>query len=315
MSRLVPHFNPFAQPIAAHPLFGVDAKRVRWGRSAGFFRRASLIRMVAAALVTAIVWAGVGFPLETLSRQDPLRYGYMDVYDIYLIMLGLSLLSGGLLDFSCLAASVGAISREISTGRWDLLRLTALNDSGLVHAKHAAAQARAWPRLMVIIGVRVALAVIGMVMVVGRQAETLNTIASVDFASERYVAMATTIVFTGLLATLYVIEPFWRVQAMTAFGVFISVRERHAPSALLSAFFGTLGIWLLQSIVFGAVLMGSGFLITFAVFQLSFSSALYFAICYNGVMICVFISAIYGFYHLIERWSLRRALHRVSLLN
>lgn len=307
MSRLVPYLDPYAQPIAAHPLFRVETRRTHWGRAPSQFRRRGLVTIALWAVITSIVWAVFGLGLEQASTGDPFRYGYIRAQDVWLLMLMLSLLGGGVLDFISLFTSVSAISHEITSGRWDLLRLTALNDQGLVAAKQAAAQVRVWPRLMAFVGMRLALIVVGFLLLL----RSFN----LDVSREQVLNSLFTSLALIVLALIYLAEPFWRVQAMTALGILMSVRERHAATSLLWSGFSLLAIWLLQALVVGTVAIAVVLLLVVSFSLLEGGGAHLLAVCYDSVMLAVFLSAIYGYNHLLERWSMRRALTRIARLN
>jgi hypothetical protein len=259
------------------------------------------------AVITSIVWAVFGLGLEQASTGDPFRYGYIRAQDVWLLMLMLSLLGGGVLDFISLFTSVSAISHEITSGRWDLLRLTALNDQGLVAAKQAAAQVRVWPRLMAFVGMRLALIVVGFLLLL----RSFN----LDVSREQVLNSLFTSLALIVLALIYLAEPFWRVQAMTALGILMSVRERHAATSLLWSGFSLLAIWLLQALVVGTVAIAVVLLLVVSFSLLEGGGAHLLAVCYDSVMLAVFLSAIYGYNHLLERWSMRRALTRIARLN
>ncbi len=296
----------FAQPIAEHPLFRVEARRSRWAATAGRFRRGMLRAWLIGFVLTFIIWlAGTAALQSSVSAL-------VDDSFVLVALLTVSLLGGFWLDLVSLAASVNAVSGELANGRWDLIRLTALNDQGLVAAKHAGSQLRVWRRLMWLVGLRSALAAILLLMFyierAGLMTRTMGTSASPSLA----VGAAFSFAFAGL----YLLEPFWRVRGMTAFGLFISTRDRSSSSAILAAFVGLLALWFVQAIILSAVLFGT----TFAVMPLlllSSASTFSYAIGFfwNLVMVSIFVSGIFGFHHLLERWSLRRTQERIARLN
>src|SRR5262249_19323827 len=71
-------------------------------------------------------------------------------------VMAASVLITPVLDFLSISAALNSISAEISTGRWDLLRMTLLRPTQIVAAKHGAAQVRVWRPTMLLVGVRLA---------------------------------------------------------------------------------------------------------------------------------------------------------------
>ncbi|MCC6612941.1 MAG: hypothetical protein IT320_05640 [Anaerolineae bacterium] len=304
--------NLLGQTIAMHPVFIAEARRSGWARTRHSFRRASARTFILTLVAAVLVWGALSL-LATLSqRADPWLRTYVDEYQIYVIMLIASFLGGFWLDFHSLSASINSVSGEIGSGRWDLLRLTSLNDSGLIAAKHATSQLRVWRRLMGIVGIRLGLSVIGAILIL-RDVLQLSE-SSLDGASIGVVVSG--LVVTFLLALLYLLEPFWRVRAVSAFGVYVSVRERNTTSALLISILGLFGLWLAQAILLGSVSMGLIFAVVPLLFGLTAVGTSYvFTLFCNGLFLITFVSSVYGFHHLVERWSLRQAQRRLKSLN
>ncbi|MBE0689591.1 MAG: hypothetical protein IH587_05645 [Anaerolineae bacterium] len=312
MAKLLSIVNLLGQTIAAHPIFIAEARRSGWARTARSFRRASTRTFVLTVIVAVFAWGAISLLAALSQRADPWLRANLDEYQIYVIMLIASFLGGLWLDFHSLSASINAVSGEISTGRWDLLRLTALNDSGLIAAKHAASQLRVWRGLIGIVGIRLGLSVIGAIIIL-RDATGLSVR---NMGGSAIGVVVSGLLVTFLLALLYLLEPFWRVRAVTAFGVYVSVRERNTTSALLSAIFGLFALWLAQAILLGSVSMGLIFAVVPLLFGFTAVGTSYvFSLFCNGLFIILFISAVYGFHHLVERWSLRQARRRLKLLN
>src|SRR5215813_2013671 len=135
---LFTRISPFGQVNEHHPLFQIEARRVRWGDSADGLRLYSLAFM--AKVVTALlgIWLFI-----SLIQFVPDAGGYAGKefnWTIIGLVAGVSLLAGFALDYVSIIVSLNAISGEFIQGRWDLLRLTMLRADGVVTAKHAAAQ-------------------------------------------------------------------------------------------------------------------------------------------------------------------------------
>jgi hypothetical protein len=293
----------FRQPIAAHPLFRVEARRTRWAATSDGYRHAVVRSWLTGCACVLVIWI-----IGTLTLQAAFSR-YVDESFVLMALLVVSLLGGFWLDLASLTVSVNAVSSDLTSGRWDLIRLTALNDHGLVAAKHAGSQLRVWRRLLWLVGMRTALAGILLgTFLIERTGLSMRSGAASSFALSAGFGFA----FAGL----YLLEPFWRVRGMTAFGLFISTRERRSNSALLSAFLGLLALWFLQAIILSAVLFGTTFAVMPLLLMSSASTFSYvIGFFWNTIMVSIFVSGIFGFHHLLERWSLRRTRERIARFN
>lgn len=312
MAKIFSAFNLLGQTIAAHPVFVAEARRIRWAMTRKSFRQTSMRIFLLTIIAALVIWGLISLLAMVSQRADPWLQVNLDEQDVYALMLIASFLGGLWLDYHSLSASINAVSGDITGGRWDLLRLTALNDSGLIAAKHAVSQLRVWRRLLAIVAIRLALALIGLIILL----RDITRIPDGDVMVSAVGAIVGGLAVTFLLTILYLFEPFWRVRAITAFGVYVSVRERNTASALLAAILGLGGMWLAQAILLGSVVMGLAFAVVPLLFGVSAVGSSYlFSLFCNGLFIVLFISSVYGFHHLVERWSLRQAQRRLKLLN
>lgn len=160
--------TPYSKNMLRHPLFRHEVRRVRWGFSEARIRGYSLRVFLTVSIVLFTVWLLLSLafstpPLYSYNQQSQASwfvYGSGPGYFLLLIMaaIGVNLI----LDFASLLSGVNSINGEILAGRWDLLRLTALREEGIVSAKHAAAQVRGWRMLAVTISVRGATIILGL---------------------------------------------------------------------------------------------------------------------------------------------------------
>ena len=301
MVRLLPSFNPQSAAIAQHPLYKIEYKQVRWAKTLPTFRTVSLRVVLISALLTIVVW----LLLTWIHAQTFPYYNYYISWgsEMFLIVIALSFLVGIVLDFMCMSASADAINSDVANGRWDLLRLTALNEQGILSAKHAISQLRCWRTILVMFGLRLGVSIVGLLLVF---------VPSLRYANfDAYSVVMLLII--GLMLAVYVLEPFWRARALTALGIYVSSLNRSSSGTFLTAFFALFIVWLLQSAVIGAAMFG----VTWIAIGLSTATTAYvyslvFALCFNGIWLAILCSAIYGFYHLLEQWSLRRTLKRIA---
>jgi hypothetical protein len=298
--------TPFDQIDPRNPLFLYGARRFRW---ANRIRRASLRwaglagGIVLALWLLAILGAAGSSAVygASPSRYNSAAYGVMSASSSFWgIAFVVSIGADVLLDMVCLAATVNAISGEITGGRWDLLRLSSLRSFEIIDAQHGLGQLRAWRFMAVIVGARVAV-----VLIAGLQAFALpmllynDTSVSGLFGYFGLIGWLVILTF-GVFFLVYIVEPFWRMRAMTALGLAISARVASLTSGLLAGFGAIVGVWVVQAIIMGVVL-------GVCVFVLS----LFFVLC--GPFICAGVGfIIYQFYQTLTNQTLVRAGRRLA---
>jgi hypothetical protein len=286
LSRLVPHAR-----LSQNPLFNLEVRRVRWGVSQHALFRYSAWRLVIISAVVLPIWLLSAMP-------NPLRNG---VNDFVLLLLGASLLAGLALDYASMSAALGSINGEMTTRRWDLLRLTALTIPQIVTAKHGVAQVRTWRWMILLVALRFAIGLI------------LGINLALMISQPGWLGITTMQAFTTLMGTLmlallflaFTVEPFLRMRSVTALGVAISARARQSTSMVLAAGGVVALMWLGQGFVAAAVaLLFSGVLVPLGLLE---EAAYGVTFCAPVLLVALFWLTVYGFYSVVQTWSLRRA--------
>jgi hypothetical protein len=227
-----------------------------------------------------------------------------------LLTAALSLVAALLLDYRCMTTAVGSINGEITTGRWDLLRLSALENAQIVAAKHGAAQVRVWRLMALIIGSRVAVALaLGLRFVI----DSLDDVAWAGRTPGDIVSILLGQAALFVFAAVYAVEPFWRMRAVTTLGVAISARVRERISSVLLAVGALAAFWLAQGIIIAAMIFAvSVILLPLGVVEYSVNRLI---ICAPLLFVVVLLATVYGFYSAVQAWGLRCALRWTARLN
>ena len=165
------------------------------------------------------------------------------------------------LDAQSITASVNSINREQVSGHWDLLRLTDLNEKFIIRTKHVLAQQRTWRSLLWVVGLRMAVTLLflSQFTLVRSPYDGLTQLSRLVNRYERDSMLA--IIDVAILVVSFVVfllEPFWRMRALTAGGVMLSARIRDTTRALLAGL-GVIGtMWFTQivlSLLYGWLLI------------------------------------------------------------
>ncbi|MEP7290877.1 MAG: hypothetical protein ABI835_03790 [Chloroflexota bacterium] len=288
--RLTPHFH-----LSGNPLFDFEAGRIRRAASAKTLIDYSIRLTVIVCFVLLLIW----LLLELTNRSSWLYFGAG--IDFLHLLLALSLLASLVLDFFSMSNAFGSISTEITAGRWELLRLTTIPSKQIVAAKYGTAQLRAWRTMTLVIAVRLAVLLIFVLTIANLIVQYPNTL---NTGAPLFLILALAVACVAV-AGVFLIEPFWRMRAVTALGIAISTRVRQPVSGILVAVGTVAAFWLVQGMVAGALLLGATLffaplsLLEVAITQTVFWSPLLFLV--------IAAVTLYGFYSVIQTWAIRRA--------
>ena len=298
--------NPYPEISPTHPILERETRRMRWIQRAGSPQRYSLwifLFVIGGVLALYVGWVA----LKWLNPYRSLYFGwFVDTTSGFAGVLVLaSFFAGLLLDYLSMTAALSSISREMVAGTWDLLRLTLLREGELVLAKHTAAQLRAWRATMALVGLRVA---VGLLLLVLQIAGSIvyRYPLGLGLQSNPLLFLLSNLFPFAALFGVYILEPVWRMRAVTAVGMSISARHTEGTSSMLVGIGMLLLLWLIQLIVAVAVIAGLTVLMfTVAAFGTG-------AFCFPVVLFLVISPTVYGFYSIIKTWGLRQVARRVG---
>lgn len=293
--RLTPHSR-----LSRNPLFALETRRIRWGENAQTMTDSSLLLVGAVCITVILAWL-----LIRLGERYPSR-----VNDFSILLVAISLIASLLLDYRCLSTVLGSINGEVAAGRWDLLRMTALEHRQIVAAKYGVAQVRVWRLMTVIVALRVAVSLTaGMSFLL----DLLQDTAWSGRTSGEIISVLFGQLMLVVVAVIYVIEPFWRMRMVTALGMAISARARQHVSSLLAGIGALAALWLAQGIIVAAMALGvSVIIVPLGLVEYSVNGLIF---CAPTVFLVVLVATFYGFYSSVQAWSLRYAVRWAARIN
>lgn len=301
--------NPYPEVRPDHPLILRERRRLGWLKAVDSVRRYSIKTIAIVVAIVMLLYAGwlIYWWLQPTNRFWGWSF-YGISSDFLLMLAGASLLAAIPLDYVSITVSMNSISGEITRGTWELLRLTAVRDGELVLAKHAVTQLRAWRSTLRVIGLRTAVTLIALFIIV--KAYYFDISYSDSRTAIQYLTFFVfNLVPFGALCGIFIFEPLWRMRAMTALGMVISSRLTDGASAALVALGAVLTLWLIQGLIVVAVVAG----ISVLLFVLSALST--GAICAPITLVLVIFPIVYGFYSILKSWGLRHVTRRLFVLN
>jgi hypothetical protein len=296
--------NPYPDIRPDHPVLVRELRQMGWLERAGSpWRYVARRTLIIVTLVMVVFAAWMLFHWLRPARIYSSWWFSEAALNYLIIVGGLSLVASLPTDYASLTAALNSINGDTVTGTWDLLRLTEIREGELVLAKHAGAQLRAWRSMASVIGLRVAVALITVILFAHEYAGGTDRFGFEADAPLSYLVF--NIVPFTVLFGIYIFEPLWRMRAVTALGLVVSSRSTDAAASALSGLGVLLAFWLVQLIVVAAVFVGTSVLF--------FSIALFGvgALCAPLVMLLVIFATVYGFYSILKTWSLRQVARRV----
>lgn len=239
--------TPYQHPLLPNPLFNRDRallpKRVQ--NNAHTRRHTFMIYALTLGLGVIgwlLLW---GHWLSDDVRQStPYWYSYLP-YNWNantLLLLGIvSVMLDLMIDLSSASSSTSLINSEVVTGRWDVLRLTLLNSDQITRSKYAIAQLRLWRLTNFTIALRMLLLLLLILTttLATTWIEEDSTWQLSNFVSDilaqpvHYGLIGLIFLVIGLT---YIIEPYWRMKAITAAGLLISTYTQRLSFSLLAGF-------------------------------------------------------------------------------
>ena len=288
------------------PLFRSQVRLIRWGGSWAQLHDQTLYWALHAFALIVGTWLGLALVVRFVFYAGifiPDTWFLVYTQDFWIAAAAASVLAGLAVDFRAMTAGVPVISSEITSGRYELIRLTTVSPVQVIVSKYALARVRAWRITARVMWARALLAVLGLALLVWLWFSTGVGATPFDLL------YAGGLLLVGACAAVvFVIEPYWRMKAITALGVALSARVINGVSATLASALALLAFWFVQLV--GVVAL------TFLL-----SSTLIF-IAFGGVVLLVLVplalgvlgAVVYGFYSMIQRISLRHAAFRLAIL-
>lgn len=313
--------TPYAGDMMRHPLFRLDARQVPWLRSPERFRGQTWRVIAVMHVLLLTVWLVI-LAVHSANKREfsSSQMAYVDGPTVISFLATAIIPLSAILDFICLQASLKSISGEVIAGRWDLLRLTALSEGGIVRAKHAGVRLRVWRSTMMIVGLRTAAVTISLFalliwpyVVTG---ENVNIGQLAEAFMEAPLSSIALVITAAVTVLVYIVEPVWRVQAFSALGMTLSAYIGTIPLAMLASVGAIFALWLVQIIVAAVLFFSLGFGLGALLAPLIFYESSPFPLMLYILLSCIITAVtIWGFYALLQAWGLRRVLYRIDKVN
>lgn len=236
-------------PTQNHPVFKRDVRAIHWWLSTEKLPDYSFRKLLQYMIGLLAAWL-VAYAFNPHSAEA--LFSSVHGWLLSIIVTGI------FVDLASLGMALQGVNSEVQRGYWDLLRLTPLTKDSIVTAKLATTRLRVWNIMLLSVSIRNFMALmLGLRFVLSPEASWLHR----TMPSGSSLQLACAIGSLVLVSILYVLEPLWRMKAMTTVGVMISAHFYHRvfysllPPMLVSL------IWLAQPFVVVGLLAGIVFML------------------------------------------------------
>lgn len=229
------------------------------------------------------------------------------------ILILASLILSFAIDLASASGSTSLINSEVNGGRWDLLRLTLLEGSAIGQAKYAIAQLRVWRITNFVMALRVLVLILLLFTAVltpfwNEDIGGWSLIELVETFFRNPIELLLGLIIILVIALTYVIEPYWRMKALTAGGLLISTYTRRLSFSLLGGLMVSAGIVISQILLvfaFGYVL---SHITPWIPYNISPAGSFFIVL----IIILMIAGAIFLYYRTVQRRLIRRVEHRIK---
>lgn len=230
-------------------IFTYEARRLRYGRTLADLRTMTLWGLfyaVAAAVALFLIVVLVASSYQGARSALGTILGWM---------LFLSLADKFIYDFVGLTTGLDSIRTDYNSHRWPLIAVSDMSMNRIVAIKYLVVQIATWRTMLLVVGLRLSVVVLGVLnlfvlpLLFPVESEaSLSDFAAVDTIEELLV-IGFTLAIVGIIAVVYVIEPRWRLRALSAASLLNSLRGRDASVGLMWSVSSFLRLWLVQIMI------------------------------------------------------------------
>jgi hypothetical protein len=149
--------------------------------------------------------------------------------------------------------TINSINHYITSGQWDVVKITLVKDQTMLDAIYAVAQIRAWRMMMYDVAMR--LCGVLVIFFLAISAIMRNGLYLGKLNLDAVFAIIIFLVVAGIWVGLYVVEPLWRMRALTAVGLALSARITNLTFTAIAGFGITFALHIAQIVMLIGVLL------------------------------------------------------------
>lgn len=260
-------FQLFFPEVPIYSPFRMYFQTVWQGKTAHQIERRLWLVFALSASVVVIIWLGGVVaawitinPLNCTVWSCGFQFSASSATILVVLFIG-GLLASVLIDFSSLLGAIHIFAHERQQPRWDLLHVTINPQPFVLGAINSAIQAYGWTVGSLVLGIRA-----GVAFCVVVHLFLIETFAHmIEYGETSFLEDAPTLmVYVGVLFAIpvYLIEPMWRLRAVSAFSMELAIRFGAGVSAWGASLMCFFVFWLFHSANVGLA-AGVGLLLPF----------------------------------------------------
>lgn len=258
--RKNPNKNNWILPNEVFPLYQMERRKLKWASTHQKATRSLQLIFFAPMLILFIIWIGFIYR-DVLAASPNNSFIYYERYSVNYLWVVFAItvtILSFLLDFASMVVTFGSMGNEKVFGRWDLLVLAAEKEP-IARSKHAFARLRIARVLTFNLSIRVAVLLLFLFTVTtdGYYMEYGTTLENIwRYLLDEPLGFLAIVTIASFIFAFYLLEPIWRVNAITAMGVALSARVRRIALLVPLAFVALALMWILQGIILAVITYG-----------------------------------------------------------
>ena len=284
---------------ANNPIFNYELRAAGTRFSPLDLRRMLLASVSKFRRIALIVLLFVVFEIATQNNDGGSGRSSASITGLFVVIsFGIMLTA----DYYYLLSTINLVHQRITSPSWELLRVTTLGERNILMGLYAAVVVRAWQALSLEIGLRVL--IVALIAI-----DLLHNLASSSLYTRapelRPVHLARGIPIGLFIATIFIVEPLWRMRSFVGLGLRIAIQRSDHTFAVLSGITNWMATRLIQLLILPAI---GGFLADLIINQpLSATESLLSLPVRFLIFGAINFLVLYAFYRSIEVNSLRHA--------
>lgn len=240
-SRIAPHNQINADnPARSHEL--------RDDGSLWRLYQQSLYWTLLPALFILVFYGAIALAIIIEGKPQPyyLPHLYHTVEGWLPWLFGVSFAGFIVMDFVGMMHTMDSLKADLENSNWDLIAVSDVDSTRFLRGKYASAQLRPWKYMCVVLGLRIALVIIGISHALIRQlmmntpSELWDNLFSNAFNVPAVIAL---VILSIVLIAFYLIEPVWRLRMLVASGVLGVARKPHYTMRVFFAGNQLFSVW------------------------------------------------------------------------
>ncbi|MBC7812351.1 MAG: hypothetical protein H7175_14440 [Burkholderiales bacterium] len=250
-------YSPFAAVSSDNPLFRVESRQVKRGTTVALWHSSIKVAAITLLLMLGLwAWSLLSIYSSTsglLNAPYGSAYDDSDLLTLVAWLAGLGFCDKLILDFFGMWVGLHSFNADVTSKRWDVLRLTPIKAETIIDSRIALAQIQAWRPFVFVVAFRFGVLLLGIVTLLVPPLLFPQWRGSMQDVRDQLLRDPVTIIGPLFIAftfsAFYLIEPYWRMRMVTASSVAVAAKMRSLPMSVLYGLWHIVIVWFFQIII------------------------------------------------------------------